>query len=121
MKILIVDDETVIIRIVTHALKSIGVSAVGVTSPEQCLAVAEQETFDLAIVDINLPGMNGFELVKRLRKLPSMTDIPFIIFTARSDKDDQIRAADVGAVGFLYKPFSTHELRNLVLKHLQTA
>jgi CheY-like chemotaxis protein len=120
VKILAVDNERVTIRVVTHALKSLGIETVGAADPDEALELARNNRFDLAIIDINLPGMDGFELVAQLKALPAMADIPVIIFTARSIEDDQVHAASAGAVGFLYKPFSTQELRNLVTKHLPT-
>lgn len=117
-KILIVDDESVTRRLVVHTLKAIEVEAVGAADGIEALSLAQEQTFALAIVDINLPDMDGFTLVRRLKALPTMAQVPFIMFTARNDRGDQAQAQEAGAIGFLYKPFSTQELRDLVKTHL---
>jgi CheY-like chemotaxis protein len=116
--VLVVDDEMVTRRIVVHTLKIFNVETMAAGSGEEALQLAAVNTVHLAIVDINLPDVDGFTLIQRLKELPHMRSIPYIVFTARNHADDQLRAAECGAVGFLYKPFSTQELRTLVSQHL---
>lgn len=117
-KILVVDDESVTRRVVTHTLKSIDIEALGAADATQALELAQREHFGLALVDINLPDLDGFELVKQLKSLKNMRDVPIIMFTARNNQEDRTRAVDAGAVSLLYKPFSTQELRELVTRYL---
>ncbi|HML20347.1 MAG TPA: response regulator [Aggregatilinea sp.] len=117
-RILVVDDENVTRHLVTHALKKIDIDTVGAVDGPQALDLAAQERFSLVIVDINLPEMDGFDVIRHLKQLPTMQDVPIILFTARSDEDDSMRALTVGAVELLYKPFSMQQLRDLVTKHL---
>lgn len=116
--ILIVDDESVTRRLVSFALKNMNIETIDVEDATQAIQSAHDQLFELAIIDINLPDMDGFSLIKNLKQIPHMTHIPYIIFTARNNEDDTLLAKEVGAVGFLYKPFSTQELRNLVKQHL---
>ncbi len=116
--ILVVDDENVTLRIVRHALASIDVEAVDAADGMQAVQLASQSQFDMAIVDINLPDMDGFEVVRRLKSFNHLRDVPVVMFTARHTRDDELLAAEVGAQGFFYKPFSTQELRDMVRQHL---
>jgi putative two-component system response regulator len=88
---------------------------------EEALALAQEYAAALAIVDINLPDMDGFEVMRRLRTIPHMQDVPIIVFTARNQPGDEVTAYEAGAVDFLYKPFSTQELRDLIKSHLNLA
>lgn len=117
-RVLLVDDESVIQRVVTHTLKTLDIEVIGVMNGQDAYAFAQEQTIDLAIIDINLPDVDGFTLIEHLRTLPTMQEVPFIIFTARSHGDDAARAQELGAAGFIYKPFSTQELRSLVLSCL---
>lgn len=119
-KVLVVDDESVTRRVVIFALKSIDIEVLGAENGQEALALAGEHEFDLAIIDINLPDMDGFEVIRHLKTLPRAAHTPTIIFTARNHPGDENQALDVGAVGFLYKPFSTQELRDLVLSHLKS-
>ena len=117
-KILVVDDEAVTRRLVTFTLKALQVEVEAVENGELALQAAAKESFLLAFVDINLPDVEGFALVRQLHALPNMATLPIFMFTARNNADDHAHALEVGAVGFLYKPFSTQELRSLVTKYL---
>ncbi|GAB4508371.1 MAG: hypothetical protein OHK0046_00560 [Anaerolineae bacterium] len=117
--ILVVDDESVTRRVVTHALSILQVEVMGAGSGEEALALAEQHHFDLAIVDIHLPDVDGFEVMYQLRQMQHLQVMPIIVFTARTHPGDDAAAAEVGASGFLYKPFSTQEIRELVTYYLR--
>jgi CheY-like chemotaxis protein len=118
--ILVVDDESVTRRVVTHALKSLSVKVTGAEDGTTALALAQHEhSFDLAIIDINLPDMDGFTVIRHLRQLPHLRETPMIIFTARNHPGDTTEALEVGAVDFLYKPFSMQTLRDMVTAYLE--
>lgn len=117
-QILVVDDESVTRRVVTLALKSIDIEAISAVDGQDAISLATQQPFAMAIVDINLPDIDGFEVTRQLKKIAHMREVPIIIFTARNNPSDEANAAEVGAVGFLYKPFSTQELRDLVKQHI---
>lgn len=117
-QILVVDDESVTRRLVTHALKAIHITVIGAENGSDALVQAEAGTFALAIIDINLPDISGFDVIRQLKQLSHMQAVPMIMFTARNQRNDEIAAQEVGAAGILYKPFSTQELRDLVRHHL---
>lgn len=118
MNVLVVDDESVTRRIVTHTLKTLGVDVMGAEDGTQALALAQESQLALAIVDINLPDMDGFAVVRALKAMPHMANVPIMMFTARNHPGDEQTALEIGATGFLYKPFSTQELREMVRKQL---
>jgi CheY-like chemotaxis protein len=117
-QILVIDDESVTRRIVIHALRSLDVEVLAAQDGQEALYLAETSAAALAIVDINLPDMDGFEVMRHLRAMPHMQDTVMVVFTARNHPGDALAAQDAGAVDFLYKPFSTQELRDLVMKYL---
>jgi CheY-like chemotaxis protein len=118
MNVLVVDDESVTRRIVIHALKALNIDVIAAEDGTQALALAQESSIVLAIIDINLPDMDGFAVVKALKAMPHMENVPVVMFTARNHPGDEQSALELGASGFLYKPFSTQELREMVSKHL---
>lgn len=116
--VLVVDDENVTLRIVRHALASIDVESIDAENGTRAVEIASASRFDMAIVDINLPDMDGFEVVRRLKSFSHLQDVPIVMFTARHTRDDELLAEEVGASGFFYKPFSTQELREMVNEHI---
>jgi two-component system, chemotaxis family, chemotaxis protein CheY len=118
-QVLVIDDESVTRRLVTHALKTIQVDIISAENGTEAIALAKQNDIQLAFVDINLPDIDGFTLLKELKAMPHLADTPMYVFTARNSADDKEIALEMGAEGFFYKPFSTQELRDLVSKHLK--
>ena len=118
-QVLVIDDESVTRRLVIHALKSINVEVIGAENGEQALELAEQNDIKMAFVDINLPDIDGLVLLKKLKAIPNLAEIPMYIFTARNHSSDKDVALEIGAEGFFYKPFSTQEIRDLVMKHIE--
>jgi CheY-like chemotaxis protein len=112
--VLVVDDEVITHRLISYTLKPFGIDVVGVDSGDAAFQLLSERSFALVFLDINMPGMDGFTLMNRLRSLPNMADIPLVIITGRDHPGDEARAQRAGASRFLYKPFSTHELRALV-------
>lgn len=117
--ILVVDDESTTRRLVHYVLKPLGVDVLEAGDPEETMAIVENNAVEMILMDINLPRMNGFDLTVRLRAMEKLKDVPILIFTARSHPNDAKRALESGAVGFLYKPFSTTELRQIVTKYVR--
>lgn len=112
--VLVVDDEIITHRLISYTLKPFGIDVIGVDSGDAAFQLLSERAFALVFLDINMPGMDGFTLMNRLRSLPHMADIPLVIITGRNHPGDELRAQRAGASRFLYKPFSTHELRALV-------
>lgn len=105
--ILIVDDEPAIANAVQFSLKQNGYDSVVVGLGHDALAAVQQQRFSLALLDIGLPDMDGFELCKQLQKL---ADIPVIFLTARNDEIDRVVGLEIGADDYVCKPFSPREL-----------
>ncbi len=116
--LLVVDDESATRRLVAYTLKSLRIEVTGAESGAEALRLAADGDFKLILLDINLPKTDGFTLLTMLRALPSLVNVPIIMFTARSNPKDEMRASELGANGFLYKPFTTAELRTLVTTYM---
>lgn len=116
--ILVVDDESVTRRLVAFTLNPLNIEVVGAGDAHAAYEIATQQSIDLMLVDINLPEVDGFSFIRILKEAPGLGDVPIIVFTARIDPDDERVARELGVVGFLYKPFSTHQLRDLVSTHV---
>ena len=106
--ILIVEDESAIADTIQYALETESFTAAWVTSGSEAEALLRQEHFELVILDVGLPDISGFELLRRLR---AFTNVPVIFLTARSDEIDRVVALEIGADDYVTKPFSFMELR----------
>ncbi|MHB0868750.1 MAG: response regulator transcription factor [Chloroflexota bacterium] len=105
--VLVVDDEPRILRFVRAELESAGFRVL--TAPEgfAALGILENEPPDLVVLDVIMPGMDGFQLLERIRERSSL---PVILLTARGSDADKVRGLDLGADDYLTKPFSPDEL-----------
>ncbi|MDN5293200.1 MAG: hypothetical protein PWQ91_1327 [Eubacteriales bacterium] len=106
-KILVVDDEPQIGKILTHSLSREGFDVVVATNGEEGLTLLEKEQPALAILDVMLPDMDGFELYQEIKK---RCDLPVIFLTARSEEVDRLVGFRLGADDYQVKPFSPAEL-----------
>jgi len=108
MRIMIVEDDAVLARGVARILESEGYAVDVVARGEQAILAAEQERFDLVILDVGLPGMDGFEVLRRLRAQAER--VPVLLLTARDAVDDRVHGLDLGADDYVAKPFAMSEL-----------
>lgn len=106
-KILVVDDEPHMVKLVEANLRAAGYEVVSAVDGRTALAAAERELPDLIILDIMLPGIDGYEVCRRIREYSA---VPILMLTARSSEIDLVRGFDVGADDYLEKPFSINEL-----------
>ncbi len=106
-KILIIEDEEGIVHLINLYLKDAGYQVVAAHDAADGLALHAREHPDLVILDIMLPGLDGFEVCRRIR---AWSSTPILMLTARGDEDDRIRGLDLGADDYLVKPFSPREL-----------
>lgn len=107
-KILVVDDEPRVVRLVTEVLRVMGYRVVSASSGEQALEMVVLEQPVLILLDILLArGMDGYEVCRRLREF---SDVPVIMLTAKAQEGDMLQGFDVGADDYLTKPFSAKEL-----------
>ena len=108
MRILVVEDDQLVGDAVRRALTLAGYAADQVATAERAKAALHAESFDLAIVDIGLPGQDGLALVRDLRRRGR--DLPVLMLTARDGLPDRVSALDLGADDYLTKPFHVAEL-----------
>lgn len=106
-RVLVVDDEPPIRHAVRRALQARGYEVTLAADGGQALAEAEDATPDLVVLDLNMPGMDGFEVCRRLRE---WTVVPILVLSVREDESDKVTALDLGADDYLTKPFGTDEL-----------
>lgn len=105
--ILIVDDDRLILATLSKGLQQAGYKILQAASGEEALHIIDEQTPDLAILDVRMPNMSGIELAKHLRE---KTAVPFMFFSAYSDIDVARQAAEFGAVGYLVKPIDTPQM-----------
>jgi len=108
MRVLIVDDEVRLTRHVASALTEAGHDPVAVHNGEDALRVASESAFDLVVLDVGLPGVDGFEVLKRLRAHHIPTRV--LMLTARGEINDRVAGLQLGADDYLPKPFAMQEL-----------
>jgi two-component system OmpR family response regulator len=108
MRLLIVEDDALLADGLSRSLRQSGYAVDWVDSAERAMLAVEHESFDLVILDIGLPGTDGFEMLKRLRRAERY--VPVIVVTARDAVTDRVRGLDLGADDYLVKPFALEEL-----------
>ena len=107
MNILIVEDDELIREILAKVLEKHGFVPNAVGTGEEGLSLAESKTFEAIVLDINLPTMDGFEVLTRLRSQGVQT--PVLLLTSRKKVSDRVRGLDLGADDYLPKPFEYEE------------
>ena len=120
MKFLIVDDFSTMRRIVRGLLKEIGYNnAEEAEDGAVALNMLKNAKFDFVVSDINMPNMNGFELLAAVKKDEGLKHLPVLMVTAEARKEDIVRAAQDGAAGYIVKPFTKATLEEKVQKIMQ--
>jgi two-component system phosphate regulon response regulator PhoB len=105
-KILVVDDEEDILELVRYNLAREGYRVVCAATGEQALNKAGSEPFDLIVLDLMLPGIDGLEVAKKLKSKPETRHIPIIMLTAKGEEADIVTGLELGADDYVTKPFS---------------
>jgi len=120
LKFLIVDDFSTMRRIVRGLLKEMGCNnADEAEDGAVALNMLKNSKFDFVVSDINMPNMNGFELLKAVKGDESLRHIPVLMVTAEARKEDIVMAEQSGAAGYIVKPFTKATLEEKVQKILQ--
>ncbi|WP_242053599.1 response regulator [Nostoc sp. FACHB-888] len=117
--ILVVDDTTTNLEIVFDILTKVGFEVTTETSGERAIKQVERRLPDLILLDVMMPGIDGFETCKRLKQNSATCDIPVIFMTANSDTDSKVKGLNIGAVDYITKPFHEEELLARIKTHLQ--
>ncbi|MBN2384941.1 response regulator [bacterium] len=106
-KVLIIDDDVRLLALLEQYLTDYDLEIVTASTPIEGLRFFEQRGCDLVVLDIMMPGLDGFEVCRRLRKV---SDVPVIMLTARGDTSDRIVGLELGADDYMPKPFEPREL-----------
>ncbi len=117
-KILVVDDDIISRKAVAHALKKVGLNSLSVEDPYVAISLLAENRFDLIILDVDMPAMNGFELCKQLRTMPSHAETPVVFVTSLADFESRAKSSLSGASDLISKPFPFLELGVKALIHL---
>ncbi len=119
MRILIVDDIPDNIRLLSSMLVGEGYEISTATSGRRALKIAENYPPDLILLDIMMPEMDGYEVCRALKSMPTLRGIPVIFITALNDEDDEVRGLELGAVDYITKPFKEPLVKLRVKTHLE--
>src|SRR5580692_6990399 len=103
--ILLVEDDGKLPALLEALLQDDNIRLASAGTASEALALMGQKQFDLILLDLGLPDMNGFELLGRLKESPETQTIPVIVLTARNATEDKLRGFELGAVDYLTKPF----------------
>lgn len=109
-KILVVEDNQANREMISRRLKRKGFSVVAAEDGEQGYALARSECPDAILMDISLPGINGWQVIELLKSEPSTRDIPLIVLTAHALVNDRARADEIGCDAYFSKPFDFQRL-----------
>ena len=121
-KVLIVEDSKASRELIAAAVESIsGLEAIVTSSGFEALKLLPRHRFDLIITDINMPDINGLELINFVKKNPNYRDTPLFIVTTEGREKDRDRGLALGAAEYLVKPFSPQSLEGLVRRYLRLA
>jgi two-component system phosphate regulon response regulator PhoB len=117
--ILIVEDEPALRRFMTQLLMREGYDVDVAEDGFQALSLVEEKTPDLVLLDLMLPGMDGFDVCRRLRARKETAQVPIVVVTARGTQDSQERSFEAGANDFILKPYDPRELIALVEQRIR--
>ncbi len=109
-KVLLVDDEDALRRVMKDLLARDGYDIVEARTGVEALDQVDRHAPDVVVLDLNLPGMDGYSVLAELRSRPATRDIPVIVLTAKGDEDNEVRVFELGADDFLSKPFRAKAL-----------
>jgi DNA-binding response OmpR family regulator len=110
IRILVVDDEPDLVQLISYNLTREGFKVSSDSDGEEALDQIKKGAFNLAIIDLMLPGIQGTELCRIIKNNPKTAAIPIIMLTAKGDVEDKVRGFEVGADDYMTKPFSPKEL-----------
>jgi len=108
--ILIVDDEEDILELLRYNLAKNGFNVTTATSGEDALKIIKTKTFDIILLDLMLPGIDGLDVCKEFKKNQSISSIPIIMLTAKGEEADIVAGLELGADDYVTKPFSPRVL-----------
>lgn len=121
-KVLIVEDSKASRELIASTAESVdGVEAFTTSSGFEALKLLSRQRFDLIITDINMPGINGLELINFVKKNPSYRNTPLFVITTEGRDQDREKGLALGAAEYLTKPFDPRALEGLLVQYLRIA
>jgi DNA-binding response OmpR family regulator len=117
--LLIIDDIPENIQVLGHTLAKERYSVSFATDGQKALGMIAENDFDLILLDIMMPNMDGYEVCRRLKRMPGKKEVPVIFLTARTEPEDIVKGFQVGAVDYVTKPFNAPELLARVRTHIE--
>lgn len=107
-KVLVVDDEKIIVKGIRFSLEQDGMEVECAYDGEEALKIAKEQTFDIILLDVMLPGLSGFEVCQQIREF---SDVPIVMLTAKGEDMDKILGLEYGADDYITKPFNILEVK----------
>jgi lipopolysaccharide/colanic/teichoic acid biosynthesis glycosyltransferase/CheY-like chemotaxis protein len=120
-KILVIEDNAAVVDLVVYELEETGHQVKAATNGPDGIALARGWLPDLILLDVMMPGMDGYEVCHRLRDMPGTSTVPIIMLTAKSNIDDKEKGFQAGADDYIVKPFVSAELMMRISAHLRRA
>lgn len=117
--ILLVDDTQANLRLLSHVLKKEGYNYLEATNGLEAIELAEKHEPDLILLDIMMPGLDGFEVIKRIKKIDLLSDVPIIFLSSLTETDDKVQGFKYGGVDYITKPFQKEETLARIRTHLK--
>ena len=108
--VLVIDDEPELVKLLDYNLTKAGYLVLTAKDGESGLAAARRHTPDVIILDVMMPGLDGWEVCKRLRQDPATSALPILMLTAKADEGDRVLGLELGADDYVTKPFGVREL-----------
>ncbi len=116
--VLVADDDEDILLLVAFRLERAGCDVITARSGDEALKLAVEQTPDLAVLDVTMPGLDGYGVTRELRRTERTSEMPVILLTARAEEADVARGMAAGADDYVKKPFDAHDLRARVKRLL---
>ena len=114
-RILVVDNQMAVAAMMRFLLTRAGCETQGALDAKTALRLAQSQVFDLITLDVEMPGLNGFELFKRLKEIPHLAETPIVFVAGNASIENQQRGLDLGAADFIEKPFDTQDFISRIL------
>jgi len=109
-KILVVDDEPQIVLLTQTILENADYKVTSALNGEKCLKILEKNTFDLILLDVRMPGENGWEICKKIKADKKTMNIPIVMFTVKTSPNSVNQGKEAGAIGQINKPFESEDV-----------
>lgn len=112
--VLVADDDDDILTLVAFRLERANYDVITARSGDEALALALERTPDLAVLDVMMPGLDGYSVTRELRRTEATSEMPIILLTARAQESDVMRGMAAGADDYVKKPFDARDLRDRI-------